>query len=278
MAGYLGDALESVFAQTQPPADVIVVDDGSTDDTRTLIARFGDRVRHIQQPHRGASAARNAGIQASSSKFVALLDADDVWTPDKLATQIPLLENDPTVGLVCSDFAIQHADGRHTASYFASHPWGDGDVFEGVFSGWSVATPTVVIRRSAAPEFDESLQVGEDLHLYLRIASVWNVVAVPRVLCTVRQRPDGARPFEDATTGSLRMLDRLQADLPGRRRLIQKRRAELELELGRYRTRNGQRVAGRRDLVHAVRDHPLNAKAIAWLAINLSGWSGPRRP
>jgi hypothetical protein len=137
----------------------------------------------------------------------------------------------------------------------------------------------VVFRRAAAGEFDESLVVGEDLHLFLRIACSWKVVAVPRVLCTKRVRPEGARSFADAALGSLRMLDRLQDAMPNlskrRRRLVRQRKAELELDLGRYRTRNGQAAEGRGDLMRAVRDYPLNAKAIAWLAINLSGWSGP---
>jgi glycosyltransferase involved in cell wall biosynthesis len=281
MARYLGDALDSVLAQTRQPAEVIVVDDGSTDDTPAIVERYSARVRYIRQANAGVSAARNAGIRASSHDYIALLDADDLWAPEKLAAQIPLLENDPSIGLVCSDFAIQHADGRRTASYFATHPWdNDGDVFEGVFSGWSIPPATVVFRRAAAGEFDESLVVGEDLHLFLRIACSWKVAAVPRVLCTKRQRPDGARPFEDTALGSLRMLDRLEEALPGlsrrRRRLVRRRKAELELDLGRYRTRNGLAAAGRWDLIRAMRDDPLNAKAIAWLAINLSGWSGPR--
>jgi len=281
MARYLGDALDSVFAQTRQPGEVIVVDDGSTDDTRAIVGRYSDRVRYIHQSNAGVSAARNAGLRAASHEYIALLDADDIWAPDKLAAQIPLLEQDPSIGLVCSDFAIERADGRRVPSYFAAHPWDDhGDVFEGVFSGWSIPPSSVVFRWGAAGEFDESLTVGEDLHLFLRIACSWKVVAVPRVLCTKRERPDGARPFEDAMLGSLRMLDRLETAMPDlstrRRRLVRRRKGDLELELGRYRTRNGRAAEGRGDLIRAVRDYPLNAKAVAWLAINLSGWSGPR--
>lgn len=281
MARYLGDALDSVFAQTLPPAEVIVVDDGSSDDTRAVIGRYTDRITYLHQSNAGVSAARNAGMRAASHPYIALLDADDLWAPGKLAAQIPILASDPSIGLVCSDFAIQHADGRLTASYFATHPWdNDGDVFEGVFNGWSIAPATVVFRRAAAGEFDESLEVGEDLHLFLRLACSWKVVAVPRVLCTKRQRPDGARGFERATAGSLRMLEHLEEALPGlsrrRQQLVRRRKAELELDLGRFMTRNGRAIEGRRDLMRAVRDYPWNVKALAWLAINLSGWSGPR--
>src|SRR5579862_5598096 len=125
MARYLGDALDSVFAQTRPPAEVIVVDDGSTDETRAIVERYSGRLRYIHRSNTGVSAARNAGIRAASHEYIALLDADDLWAPEKLAAQIPLLERDPSIGLVCSDFAIESADGRLVPSYYATHPWDD---------------------------------------------------------------------------------------------------------------------------------------------------------
>jgi glycosyltransferase involved in cell wall biosynthesis len=86
-AARLANALQSVFAQTLPAAEVIVVDDGSTDDTRRLVrSRFPD-ARYIYQSNRGVSRARNTGIQAASGDWIALLDSDDHWLPDKLALQ-----------------------------------------------------------------------------------------------------------------------------------------------------------------------------------------------
>jgi glycosyltransferase involved in cell wall biosynthesis len=287
MARYLGDALDSAFAQTHRPLDVVVVDDGSTDETPAIVQRWNG-VRYIRQEHAGVSAARNAGIRESSGAYIAFLDADDLWAPDKLAAQLPLLEKDPAVGLVSSDFAIQSADGHIRPSYFAtSEPqWVDGDVFDRVLEGCSIPPSAAVVRRSAIEAlggFDTSLAVGEDLHLFLRIAHAWKVVAVPRALCT--KRASGARPLEETVSGSLRMLDRLAESLPHlsrrRRQLIRRRRAELELELGRYRVRAGRAGEGRRDLTRAVRDNPLNARALAWLALSVVSpvvRSGPRRP
>jgi glycosyltransferase involved in cell wall biosynthesis len=278
MARYLGDALESVFAQTYRPLDVIVVDDGSTDDTRAVIEPWASRLRYIRQTNAGESAARNTAIRASAADYIALLDADDLWTPDKLAAQIPVLDTNPHVGLVCSDFAIEYANGRRVDSYYARHPRADYDVFAAVFGGWSIPPSTVVFRRSLVERvglFDTSLVVGPDLHFFFRVAAVCDVVGVERVLCTKRERPDGARGIERANTESLRMLDRLEEAMPNlskrRRGLVRRRRAELSLELGRHRVRSGRVKEGCRDL----------ARAIAWLAVSLVSRgepSGQRRP
>lgn len=89
---FLGDAIESVLAQSFGDLEIIVVDDGSTDNTAQVVARY-PQVRYIPLPHRGVSYARNAAIKAATGEFVAFLDADDLWTPDKLEKQIAYLES-----------------------------------------------------------------------------------------------------------------------------------------------------------------------------------------
>lgn len=88
-------ALSSIFAQTFTDNEIIVVNDGSTDDTPSVLSRYGDRIRVITQPNRGLSAARNAGVHASSGVYLAFLDDDDEWMPEKLARCVAVLEEDP---------------------------------------------------------------------------------------------------------------------------------------------------------------------------------------
>ena len=108
--GVIGDTLESVLAQDYPALEVIVVDDGSTDDTCDVVARYGDRVTLLQQRNAGAAVARNAGIRCARGDYVALLDADDLWLPGKLSIQVDHLEGNPQVGTCCTRWHLQRPD------------------------------------------------------------------------------------------------------------------------------------------------------------------------
>jgi len=94
-ANYVAEAIESVMAQTHPVDEIVVVDDGSTDDSTEVLARFGDRIRVVHQENRGESAARNRGIAAASGEVLAFLDHDDLWTPHKVEVQVAALRADP---------------------------------------------------------------------------------------------------------------------------------------------------------------------------------------
>ena len=181
-AARLGTAVESVLAQGWGELAIVVVDDGSTDGTAAMVARFGDRVRYVRQERRGVSAARNVGLRATAGEFVAFLDADDVWLPGKLALQMPEFA-DPAVGLVYSDFSLRREDGRDLASYLPSYlaerPLaGEGWVLERYLRSQFLFPSTVVARRRAlerAGLFHEGLRGAEDLELFARVAAHWKV-------------------------------------------------------------------------------------------------------
>ena len=98
---YIADAIGSVLEQTKPPAELLVVDDGSKDETATIVSQYsGSSVRLIQQPPRGAAAARNAGVKLARHQLLAFLDADDLWTSTKLERQCAELQSDPTLDMV----------------------------------------------------------------------------------------------------------------------------------------------------------------------------------
>src|SRR5262245_15747118 len=94
------EAVDSVLGQTVPPAEVIVVDDGSQDDTAERLAAYAGRVRYLRQENQGVAAARNCGVAASGGEVVAFLDADDVWHPRKLEFQLAALDRHPGLGLL----------------------------------------------------------------------------------------------------------------------------------------------------------------------------------
>lgn len=110
-AQFLPGAIASIRQQTAAIDEIIVVDDGSTDDTAAVVRRLGSDIRYIRQDNSGPSAARNAGIEAARSHWIALLDADDTWVPDKTRRQLALAERFPDLALIASDRSEVDATG-----------------------------------------------------------------------------------------------------------------------------------------------------------------------
>jgi glycosyltransferase involved in cell wall biosynthesis len=184
-APYLARALESVFAQTYRDYHVYAIDDGSTDDTAVVLRSYASYIMSVQQTHSGQASARNHGIRLSNSPYIAFLDADDEWLPEKLERQVNMLRDTPQVGMIYSD-CFTSGDGRSAGSYFVriGTPTG-GRVFEQFLTTCAVYTPTVIVRRECLLDvglFDETLPVGEDYNLWLRIAARWEVGVIPDVL------------------------------------------------------------------------------------------------
>jgi glycosyltransferase involved in cell wall biosynthesis len=160
-ARFLGEAIGSVLAQSRPPFELIVVDDGSTDATDRVVLRF-PAVRYIAQAHGGIAAARNCGVRAATGNCLAFLDADDRWTPGKLETQLAALEADPELDMLlghCVEVRQSEWVARLASSLSA-----DGGV-PGYLAG------TCLIRRAAFERvgpFETSLRAGEFIDCLLR--------------------------------------------------------------------------------------------------------------
>jgi perosamine synthetase len=185
----LGEAVESVLAQTYTDYEVIVVNDGSKDDTEHVARRFGDRVVYVHQENQGAGAARNTGIKKSRGEYIAFLDADDLWFPDKLAQQVPLLEQDAELGLVYSDWELICENGAIEHSYLSKLPAASGYVFDELLQSGFILTSGVVVRRACLDDvgdFDNSLSIAQDYDLWLRIAYRWKIALVNQTLLSKR--------------------------------------------------------------------------------------------
>jgi len=189
-APYLVQALDSVFEQRYSDLEVIVVDDGSTDHTPDVIQPYLDRIRYIRQENRGLPAARNAGILASTGRYIALLDADDYWTPTKLALQMPRFA-DGEVGIVYSDFSVKYSDGRELASYLSDRPLAcEGRVLDHYIRSRFLFPSTMVIRRECFEQhglFDEAMVACEDIELFTKMCNVWKVALVGKQLMVRRE-------------------------------------------------------------------------------------------
>jgi glycosyltransferase involved in cell wall biosynthesis len=174
-AHYLREAIESVLDQTYKDLEIIVIDDGSTDNTKEIVKTYMDRIIFLQQANSGPARARNLGIQKSSGEFVAFLDADDIWYPEKLERQIEIFLKNPQYGLVHSDALIRSVDNSQP-----DRLWFDfkrrvksGKVFSDLLAECSIILPSVIIRRQCLEEtgcFDENLKIWEGYDLWLRVA------------------------------------------------------------------------------------------------------------
>jgi glycosyltransferase involved in cell wall biosynthesis len=120
-ARYLAAAIDSALAQTWPRVEVIVVDDGSRDETPQVVAPYGDRVVYLRQENQGLAAARTAGLARATGVYVAWLDSDDVWNPEKLAVQVAFLEGRPDVTVVATDFSAFDDAGYFEASHASTY-------------------------------------------------------------------------------------------------------------------------------------------------------------
>jgi len=178
-------ALDSVLRQTLAADEIIVVDDGSTDNTASTLKSFHPEAKLIQQDNLGVSAARNTGISAARHDWIALLDSDDVWHENKLERQITALNNAPEY-LICHSDEIWIRNGVRV-NQMNKHKKAGGHIFQHCLPLCAISPSAVMIHRSLFDEiglFDENLPACEDYELWLRICSRYPVLFIDEALIT----------------------------------------------------------------------------------------------
>lgn len=175
-AQFLPRAIDSVLAQTYKDFEVLVVDDGSTDDTKKVLEQYNGKIKYFYKDNGGSSSARNHGIENSSGEYIAFLDSDDIWMPEKLSIQVDVLDKNKNVGLVYSRMPIIDNEGKRIGYkpqdeigrnfYELLHHWGD------------LPTSTVLTRKQCfdrAGLFDIDLLTVQDIDMWLRIAKDYDI-------------------------------------------------------------------------------------------------------
>jgi len=181
------EAVESVLSQTFGEFELIVVDDGSTDDTEAILEPYSASLRIIRQKNRGVSAARNRGVAAARGELLAFLDSDDIWLPEKLAVQISYLRTFPEAAL-CHTDELWIRNGRRVNPR-KKHAKAEGRDFPRLLRESLISPSSVILRRSIFDEaggFDESLPACEDYALWLTLARSHDVHLIKRPLVVKR--------------------------------------------------------------------------------------------
>jgi glycosyltransferase involved in cell wall biosynthesis len=189
-AHYLPQALDSVLAQTYSKVEIIVIDDGSTDDSESILRSYGDRIRWIKQQNQGVSASRNLGVRETKGELVAFLDADDIWLPTKLEKQVRRILSEPEIGLIhCGVEQIEPKGGSLGVLLNGLEGWVSTDFL--LFQGPVIiaAGSTAVVSRAvfeAVGGFDPRLSTSADWDFSYRVAIHRRVGFVPEALVKYR--------------------------------------------------------------------------------------------
>jgi hypothetical protein len=191
-ANYLPLAVESILAQSYPVTEIIIIDDGSTDNTFEIARSLGDKVHFHTQDHQGVAIARTHGLELARGDIIAWLDADDLWEPNFLASTVPLLENDAKLDGVYT--GVTHIDEiGHLLPQSSIKTVPPQQLFSALLEEDFVLTPTVVLRKRCFEEvgsFDPQFQICEDYDMWLRLARRFTLQGIPQSLVQVRVHPD----------------------------------------------------------------------------------------
>lgn len=190
-AKYVKEAIDSVLAQTFQDFEIIVVDDGSIDGTGELLKNYNGKIRYIYQTNKGLPAARNTGIRAAKGEYIAFLDSDDIWLPDKLDIQLKILEKNGDVGLIYSRMFVIDEDGVVNPTVYPK--WKLATTLDEMLTeGYGIGLPSTAIMRKECFDrlgfFDESLiGCGDDGDMFYRVEAFYKIIVVEKPLIKYRK-------------------------------------------------------------------------------------------
>lgn len=269
-AHLLGRAIHSVLAQSLADFELIVVDDASEDRTNAVVEGYRDhRIRYLRHTeNRGASAARNTGINAAQGEYICLLDSDDEWLETKLEEQMAMFEAVPTrVGVIYAGFSLIWSETGEVVS--RRLPSARGNVFPRLLEGNILGSPTPMIRRRAFNEvggFDEQLPSCQDWDMWIRLSKLYQFDYVPQILASVHVHEG-------------QISTDLRSKIQGRQKLLAKYRDSLSKypsilgshfrDIGRLHHLDGDVAQGRKYLLQALKTAPYHTRNLLHVLLSV---------
>ena len=280
-ARYIGETLDSVFAQTFRDCEVIVVNDGSPDtpDLEAVLEKYRNQIRYIKQDNRGAAGARNTGMRHARGQFLVFVDGDDIWLPDFLADLLDFFEKNPSVDMACGDCVYFGDPEWEGTSWQSLHPLESPVTFEELLPTHGGACMFVaLLRKDIALKvgfFEEKLRILEDYHYWMRLVYHGGKLAyVPKILGKRRMHPGSLTYKGEILHHAVDALQRLAAIIsPGSKEasLVQKELAftqsRLSLREGKRRLEVGDYDGARKYLGEAYNAVPSRKTRIALLGL-----------
>jgi len=233
---FIAETVESVLNQTYKDYEIIVVDDGSEDGTRDALIPYMQKIRYHYKENGGIASAKNAGISLSETEFVAFLDHDDLWVPDKLQLQMEHFNENPQIGLVYAKYT-SFRDGKELRT--KPEKGYSGWIFKELLAKSFIQTSTVVVKREcldAAGPYDETFSLGDEYDMFLRIARKFQCGFVDKGLTRYRVHDTNASNndflFDNENLGVYKKIYNNFTDLDGvEKKILRKRIARYSMKV-----------------------------------------------
>lgn len=272
---YVGEAIDSILAQSYPNIEILVVDNASTDNTAAIIKRYGERVTYLHQAKKGPAAARNQGLMQSRGDFIAFLDADDLWLPEKTERQIRYLVDHPEVGVCYSHYEFIDSESR-PHPFKARPQMLNGWAFEALLKlQLHVGIGTTMIRRSCIDDvgmLDENLITAEDTNFFIRLAKNYQFGYLRGPVARYRIHQDSLTKTDGVRRGTFKSLDYLvdrYSELhPSRSSLMAEAYAVRHLARGKRGFYRGDYADARQHARKAIKYKPSLGSAWFYLALS----------
>ena len=213
---YLNEAINSVLNQTYSPIEIIVVNDGSTDSTDNILREYLNDIKYLSQENLGPASARNLGIKHAKGEYIAFLDADDIWLPEKIEKQVDIFRKNPGTALVYSRFINFDDESGNDMGIFPDKVY-SGFIFDKLLLKTTILLSTAIVKSSvlfAVGGFNENLFTAEDTNLYLRIAKMHDISGMEQVLVKRRKHRSNLSDRFNIPVGTLTNLDTIVSLYP----------------------------------------------------------------
>lgn len=265
---FIKKTIESVLNQTYKDYEIIIIDDGSTDNSKKILDEFKDKVRYFKQANSGVSSARNMAIKEAAGKYIALLDQDDIWYPEKLEKQISFIKENPNVGMVYGD--CYYIDDKDKVIYrvFEDQKYYQGKIFENLVIDNFVPIPTVLIKKEVLDKtglFLENYSYAEEYELFIRIAKDYDIGCINEVLAGYRVHDTNlSKNIDKSLQEDIRVkedaLQKYAKQIEPIKNKVKRKLAGYYYEFGRFYQKAGQSKMARQYLAKSIKTYTYSYK------------------